>query len=273
MKMSTVKVVTMKHDIILGQQPLVVEVSVPTSEIPHPNGDQKTRNTQNVTHKTPMNRLFRQGNKNKTSRKHNKIVTEFEREPQAATYTFIAQETRKKRMRPMTSKDRHDANRTLRSCVAILNSTTVRKILNIEFPDKFYGHVSTVVNPLEDMLSLQIPTAEMPLQYGSKRKPAQYTHHKTFILRGRRKKTVMQNFNKTESFLPIDLCYELYGTVEQLCDTPIIDHMNRMDEVRSADAAHVSEEELKQARQQALQQRFDDCVHSLYYSKTRKKQK
>ena len=176
-----------------------------------------------------------------------------------------------KRMQPMTSKDRHDANRTLRSCVAILKSTTVRKILNIEFPDKFYGNVSTVVNPLEDMLGLNLPVTKTPLQYGSKRKPAQYTHHETFMLRGRHKKALTQNFTEPEILLPIDYCYELYGNPEHLCDTPMIDYMNKMDEVYSADAVHVSKEELEQAKKQALQQRFDDCVLYFYPPKTYEK--
>ena len=45
MKMSTIKVVTMKHDIIFGQQPDTVAISVPVSEIAYPKANQKNNLT------------------------------------------------------------------------------------------------------------------------------------------------------------------------------------------------------------------------------------
>ena len=154
-------------------------------------------------------------------------------------------------MHPTTRAQRHITNQELRTWLSIEK------------------------NPFSEYLDIEFTMVELPVQHGSKQTNL---HKQTEIIqdavlfRRRNKKAVIQNFNKSEILLPIDYCYELYGTVDRFCDTPIIDYFNKMDELRSADAVPpVSKEELEQARKQALQQRFDDCVRALYYPETHEK--
>ena len=59
MKMSTIKVVTMKHDIIFGQQPDTVAISVPVFEINYKTKNTTKKTAQGHANKVITNRLHR----------------------------------------------------------------------------------------------------------------------------------------------------------------------------------------------------------------------
>lgn len=57
--MSTIKVMTMKHDIIFGQQLDTVAISVPVSEINYKNNNETKKNAQRHANEVITNRLHR----------------------------------------------------------------------------------------------------------------------------------------------------------------------------------------------------------------------
>ena len=142
-----------------------------------------------------------------------------------------------KRMQPMTPEHRHNVKRTLRFWLA----TT--KYPFIEFPE-----------------NEQLPTGKMPLQYGTKKKTAHHTAREQYgIICGRNEKAMMQNHNEPLSKSDY---YELYWEEPIARYTPV--ESDRTQEYLQQAQAYA------EAQTQAQKQRFYECAHALYYSKTRK---
>ena len=155
--MSTIKVLRMKYDIILGQDTSIVEIPVSVTEIVRPTDKTETEKQTHVSQPTLGKRLIRPNDTQKTSKKAKKPKTRLigPRE----TYIACKRQTSKKRMRPMTRVQKHDINMALRSWVA------------------------TEKNLFGESVDIKLPTIKSPIQYGSKktnsRKNIQYIRTRT----------------------------------------------------------------------------------------------
>jgi len=253
-KMQTIR---LYHSVTNGTNYVLIDMT--SEQVTRPINNKMVSLTQENEIKTSTNSLLRSDNEKCTSHKHNGTKTKRKAGPRE-TYIACKNNTPRKRMRPMTSKDRHNANRALRSCVTTLNNKALRQLLNIEVPDKWYGYVSTVINPYEDMLGLQFSDTKLPMQYGYKKKTAQYTHKQDYILHGRLKKALIQAMYNQNEQPTLSSYYDLDPekvTVYIISNAPkenLRQEWNRM-------------------QKKIQKQRFDNCVHTIYYPKMHEKQK
>lgn len=253
----------MTDRIIVNYNPITGEMSIPrtgTVITYVPASEINTAQTKRKpTHRVKYNHLYRPGSdvvkKPTTKKEEPKKIAVSEALESKKT---IKRKPKHTRMRPMTPEGRHLDKKALRCCAAALDSTALRRLLLIEFSPNWYGYVSTVTDPYEDVLGLNLPAKKSPLQYRSKK--TVHDHHTCKQIRAdyRRAKPLMHGTPKEQLSL-VDF-YKLY--VEEPIDTPIIDAC------LEAEEPAIKEQVLqawRDAQKQAQQQRFADCMRSLYY--------
>ena len=312
--MSTMNVVTMKHNIILGQQQDTVVISVPEYKINQAKTNQKPTK-QNPTQSVEYNRLHRPESdfvtkpttENEAPQKAVTIATTKE-----ATTIITKRKPKHTRMQPMTRGQRRTINQKLQKTTA--SNTCVNGIYPF---DIFWWSRYDVIGGIEERFPeiFNLPLADTKQRFTTPwQKEIQKVANKLNAAKAKLKSAKksplgqdyidilqedcdalqqqfyqliarhQQSFNQKEDYtqqmrtdyrrakqlmhgtpkeqLSLANFYELY--VEEPIDTPIIDAC------LEAEEPAIKEQVLqawRDAQKQAQQQRFAECMRSLYYEK------
>ena len=314
--MSTMKVVTMKHDIVLGQQQDTVVISVPEYKINRAKTNQKPTK-QNPTQSVEYNRLHRPkvnsmaAENQDTERKEPQEVVTIATTKEATTI-ITKRKPKHTRMRPMTRGQRRVNNQELQKTTASntcvngvypfdqfwLSRYDVIEEIERKFPEIFnlpladtkqrfttpwQKEIQNATNKLnaakaklksakksplgqdyidilqEDYDALQQQFYQLIARHQQSFNQKEY-YTKQIRADRRRAKQLMHGTPKEQ--LSLADFYEL--CVEEPVDTPIIDAC------LEAEESAIKEQVLqawRDAQKQAQQQRFADCMRSLYYEK------
>lgn len=113
--MTTIKVVSTQNDVILGQQPSVIEISVSTSKINRPKSNKKSKKSAAYKKSVNQNRLYRETETKivSTDTETNTDVKAIkETHPDTGEYTDSNQITKKRKARASKKRAIQSARRT-----------------------------------------------------------------------------------------------------------------------------------------------------------------